>query len=179
MTGRPPGRRRRAVPGGSDRHGGGRKHEGALAASIPMPAAGIDRRHFGKSRPYYYALARGIDERPVRADRIRKAVGADLFTREEARAALEPLIGKVWSHCEGSAIRGRTATLKARYVDFRRATRSRTVEVPVASRAAIAGIASALLEPLFPDSKDFRLLSVTLSSLVTETGGQHQLGLPI
>jgi nucleotidyltransferase/DNA polymerase involved in DNA repair len=40
--------------------------------------------------------------------------GADLFTLDEARAALEPLIGKVWTYCEGSAIRGRTVTLKAK-----------------------------------------------------------------
>ena len=44
------------------------------------------REHFGKVGPYYYALARGIDERPVCADRVRKSVGAettfgaDLFT---------------------------------------------------------------------------------------------------
>jgi DNA polymerase-4 len=87
----------------------------------------------------------------------------------------------VWSYCEGSAIRGRTVTLKAKYADFRQVTRSRTVEVPVASRAAIEAIVSALLEPLFPVSKGFRLLGVTLSSLVgeTETGGEHQLRLPI
>jgi DNA polymerase IV len=145
------------------------------------------QQHFGKAGPYYYALARGIDERPVCADRIRKSIGAettfgaDLFTLDEARAALEPLIGKVWSYCEGSSIRGRTVTLKAKYADFQQVTRSRTVEVPVASRAAIEAIVSALLEPLFPVSKGFRLLGVTLSSLVgeTETGGEHQLRLPI
>src|SRR5262249_53510776 len=60
---------------------------------------------FGKAGAYYHALARGIDERPVCADRIRKSVGAettfisDLFTLDEARAALEPLIGV---HPEGA-----------------------------------------------------------------------------
>ena len=68
--------------------------------------------HFGKVGPYYFSLARGIDDRPVRADRIRKSIGAettfpaDIFTVEEARAAIEPLIAKVWSHCEGSTVRG-------------------------------------------------------------------------
>jgi DNA polymerase-4 len=145
------------------------------------------RQHFGKAGPYYYALARGIDERPVSADRIRKSVGAettfgaDLFTLDEARAALEPLIGKVWSYCEESSIRGRTVTLKARYTDFQQVTRSRTVEAPVVSRAAIEAIVSALLEPLFPVGKGIRLLGVTLSSLVVEaeTGVEHQLHLPI
>src|SRR5205085_4605252 len=35
------------------------------------------QEHFGKAGPYYYALARGIDERPVCADRVRKSAGAE------------------------------------------------------------------------------------------------------
>jgi DNA polymerase IV len=127
--------------------------------------------HFGKAGPYYYSLARGIDERRVSADRVRKSVGAettfnaDLFTPEDARAALEPLISKVWSYCESSTIRGRTATLKAKYADFQQITRSRTVEDPVASRAVLEEIVFTLVEPLFPVSKGIRLLGVTISSL--------------
>jgi DNA polymerase IV len=145
------------------------------------------QEHFGKAGPYYYALARGIDERPVCADRVRKSVGAettfgaDLFTLDEARAALEPLIDKVWSYCEGSAIRGRTVTLKAKYADFRQVTRRRTVEVPVASRAVLDELVSALLEPLFPVVKGIRLLGVTLSSLQvgSEPRVVRQLRLPL
>ena len=143
------------------------------------------RQHFGKAGPYYHALARGIDDRPVRADRIRKSIGAettfgvDLFTLDEARAALGPLLGKVWSHCEEATIRGRTVTLKAKYADFRQVTRSRTSEAPVASRAAFEAIAGELLEPLFPVSMGIRLLGATLSSLEAEARGEHQLRLPI
>jgi DNA polymerase IV len=143
------------------------------------------QQQFGKAGPYYHALARGIDERPVCANRPRKSIGAettfgaDLFELDEARAALDPLIGKVWSYCEDSTIRGRTVTLKAKYADFQQVTRSRTVEAPVASRAAIEAIVSSLLKPLFPASQGIRLLGVTLSSLAAETGVEHQLHLPI
>ena len=64
------------------------------------------QEHFGKAGPYYFWLARGIDERRVSADRVRKSFGAettfsaDLITPEEARAALEPLINKVWTENE-------------------------------------------------------------------------------
>ena len=132
------------------------------------------QQHFGKLGPYYHALARGVDDRPVRADRIRKSIGAettfgvDLFTVEEARAALEPLVAKVWSYCEGTTVRGRTATLKAKYADFRQVTRSRTGDAPVASRAELEGLVHALLEPLFPVGLGIRLLGVTLSSLEAE-----------
>ena len=138
------------------------------------------REHFGKAGPYYYALARGIDERPVCADRVRKSVGAettfgaDVFTAEEARAALEPLITKVWSYCEGSTIRGRTATLKAKYADFQQITRSRSLEVPIDSRDVLEELVGQLLEPLFPVSKGIRLLGVTLSSLEAE--GELRVG---
>ncbi len=145
------------------------------------------QQHFGKAGSYYFSLARGIDERPVCADRVRKSIGAettfnaDLFTAEEARVALEPLIGKVWSYCEGSKIRGRTATLKAKYADFRQITRSRTALVPVESRAILEELVSALLEPLFPVSKGIRLLGVTLSSLEVESEPHigRQLHLPL
>ena len=124
---------------------------------------------------------------PVCADRVRKSIGvettfnADIFTVEEARVALEPLIVKVWSYCEGSTIRGRTATLKAKYADFQQITRSRTVDAPVASRDMLEEIVSALLDPLFPASKGIRLLGVTLSSLDVEpeTRADHQLRLPL
>jgi DNA polymerase-4 len=155
---------------------------GADLKAHPLPFL---QQHFGKAGAYYYALARGVDERPVCADRIRKSVGAettfgaDLFTLDEARAALEPLIGKVWSYCEESTIRGRTVTLKAKYADFRQVTRSQTGEAPLASRAAIEAVVAALLEPLFPVGKSIRLLGVTLSSLAAGTRGEHQLHLPI
>ena len=48
------------------------------------------QEHFGRSGPYYFWIARGVDERPVRADRIRKSLGAentfsaDIFTFEAA-----------------------------------------------------------------------------------------------
>src|SRR5205823_183134 len=35
------------------------------------------QQHFGKAGSYYYWAARGIDERPVRPDRIRKSIGAE------------------------------------------------------------------------------------------------------
>jgi DNA polymerase-4 len=143
------------------------------------------QQKFGKAGPYYYALARGIDERPVCSDRIRKSVGAettfnaDLFTLDEARAALRPLINKVWSYCEESTVWGRTVTLKAKYADFQQITRSRTGEAPLATQAETEAIVFVLLESLFPVSQGIRLLGVTLSSLQAKTGGEHQLLLPI
>src|SRR5215217_5677663 len=35
------------------------------------------QEHFGKAGGHYHSIARGIDERPVRPDRIRKSIGAE------------------------------------------------------------------------------------------------------
>ena len=138
------------------------------------------QQQFGKAGAYYYWSARGIDLRPVRADRVRKSIGAentfiaDVFTVEEARAALKPIIAKVWRHCEGATIRGRTVTLKAKYADFRQITRSRTSQAPFTSEAEVEEILYSLLESLFPVSNGIRLLGMTLSSLGDQGAGREQ-----
>src|SRR3954468_20886049 len=74
------------------------------------------QEQFGKAGSYYFSISRGIDDRPVRPNRSRKAVGAkntfkrDLLKFEEMSAELQPLIDKVWGYCEQSGVRGRTVT---------------------------------------------------------------------
>ncbi|TJV08359.1 MAG: DNA polymerase IV, partial [Mesorhizobium sp.] len=120
---------------------------------------------------YYYWIARGIDERPVRADRERKSVGAedtfasDLFDLESARKELAPLVAKVWRYCEERSIQGRTVTLKVKFADFQQITRSRTIGRVIEGEADLATISGTLLEQLFPIAKGIRLLGVTLSNL--------------
>src|ERR1700732_387122 len=134
------------------------------------------QQHFGKSGPYYFWLARGIDERSVRADRIRKSLGAentfsaDIFTFADACEVLQPILEKVWRTCEGAEIRGRTVTLKVKYADFQQITRSRTGQALFSTRAEIEQLSYGLLESLFPVTKGIRLLGMTLSSL-----GEKQL----
>jgi DNA polymerase-4 len=104
------------------------------------------QQHFGKSGSYYYWIARGVDDRPVRAGRIRKSVGAentfsaDLFTLESARDALAPIIDKVWRHCESAGTRGRTVTLKIKYANFQQITRSQSLRGVIDGRIALEEI---------------------------------------
>jgi DNA polymerase IV len=144
------------------------------------------QHHFGKTGSYYYWAARGVDHRPVRADRIRKSVGAentfptDLFTYEAAHDALQEIIDKVWGYCEGSAIRGRTVTLKVKFANFRQITRSRTGQTQIATRGELDQLSNALLEPLFPVAKGVRLLGISLSSLVAEEAEREgEFSLPL
>jgi DNA polymerase IV len=143
------------------------------------------QQHFGKAGSYYYWAARGIDERPVRADRIRKSIGAentfpaDLLTYGDARDALREISGKVWEYCEGSGIRGRTVTLKVKFSNFQIITRSRTGQMQIRTRGELEQLGDTLLEPLFPVARGIRLLGISLSSLATEQAGQPEFSLPL
>ena len=143
-------------------------------------------RHFGKAGQFYYWIARGVDERPVRADRARKSIGtettfvSDLTAVADAMAALRPLIAKVWSHCETLGLHARTATLKVKYADFHQITRSHSVLSGISSCAEFEALGTMLLAPLFPSTKGVRLIGITLSSLEDgEPTGVAQLRLEI
>jgi DNA polymerase-4 len=141
--------------------------------------------NFGKAGAYYYWISRGVDERPVRANRIRKSVGAentfstDLTEFDAMVAELDPLIDKVWQHCESTGNRGRTVTLKVKFADFEVITRSRSVPVAVSSRSDLERLTVALLQNETPLPKPVRLLGVSLSSLQDEIEAEPQLDLPI
>ncbi|CAL75355.1 DNA polymerase IV, devoid of proofreading, damage-inducible protein P [Bradyrhizobium sp. ORS 278] len=144
------------------------------------------QQHFGKAGSYYYWISRGIDHRPVRANRIRKSIGAentfatDLIEFEPMAAELQPLIDKVWRHCDATGNRGRTVTLKVKFADFDVITRSRSVATAVSSRAELERLSLALLQAELPLPKPVRLLGVSLSSLQeAEAVVETQLAMPI
>jgi DNA polymerase-4 len=127
------------------------------------------RNHFGKAGPYYYAIARGVDDRPVRPNRQRKSIGAettflrDLHSYGDAAAAMPAIIDKVWRHSEKTRLRGRTVTLKVKFADFRQITRSHTHVAPITACAEFERRALALLAAIFPTPRGIRLLGLTLS----------------
>jgi DNA polymerase IV len=142
------------------------------------------QQQFGKAGPYFYWIARGVDERPVRHDRIRKSIGAehtfsqDLHAFEAMRDALQPTIAKVWRYCQTSGIRGRTVALKVKFADFQQITRSKSVGEAIDRLGDLERLSLGLLEPLLPTRKGVRLLGISLSSLMRATG-HHQLSLSL
>ena len=96
-------------------------------------------RAFGKAGRYYYQNVRGIDNRPVEPNRIRKSMGAentfesDMDTYEELdrvlRETCEEVIARLKRH---AFLEGRTVTLKVKYADFRIVSRSKTLPSPIA-----------------------------------------------
>ena len=143
-------------------------------------------QHFGKAGPYFYGIARGIDDRQVKPDRVRKSVGAedtfaqDVHAFDQALGGLRPLITKVWRYCVANGLTAKTVTLKVKYSDFSQITRAKTVPSGFQSSEDMEAAISVLLKALFPPPKGIRLLGVTLSSLdqrVEASAGQLQLTL--
>ena len=141
---------------------------GAQLAAQPIEFL---REHFGSSADYLYRAARGIDLRPVQANRPRKSIGGertfahDISSGHALRETLDQIVEIVWERIERAEARGRTVTLKLRYSDFSLVTRARSVTQAVSGKAEFAAIGHALLEEMLPLPQPIRLMGLTLSSL--------------
>ncbi len=140
--------------------------------------------NFGSSAERYYSISRGIDERPVRPDRVRKSVGAENTFGEDitdisvAVTALDPIISKVVTRCAEKGVAGRTVTLKIKFSDFEQITRRITVPEPLRTSGSIMRVAEALLRAEFPFRKGVRLLGVSMSGFASaQPPAAHQMTL--
>ena len=131
-------------------------------------------QHFGSWGAYLFHAARGIDNRPVNANAVRKSIGAestyfeDKRSEDELREALDDIVEIVWDRIDRNQAQGKTLVLKARDSDFRTVTRSRTVGHILSDRSAIATLGHALLDQILPVEMGVRLLGLTLSGLVDQ-----------
>ena len=129
-------------------------------------------QHFGSYAAYLHGAARGIDHRPVRAERTAKSVGAertfetDLTDRTALHAALARVVDAAWVRIERAGVTGRTVTLKLRHSDFRTITRARSTTRAIGDRATFLAIGRDLLDQQLPVDDGIRLLGLTLSALV-------------
>ena len=147
----------------------------ATGADLAAKDIAFLRQHFGSFADYLYRAARGIDLRPVRANRIRKSLGGertfneDLSSGPMLREALDNIVDIVWQRISESDTRGRTVTLKMKDTEFQIVTRARSLPQPVADKAEFARVARALLDEQLPLPLPIRLMGLTLSSL----DGEH------
>ena len=137
------------------------------------------RQHFGSFADYLYRAARGIDLRPVRANRIRKSLGGERTFNEDIssgpalRAALDDIIEIVWTRIAESETRGRTVTLKLKFTDFQLMTRAKSLPRAIEGKAEFARLSRAILDEILPLPMPVRLMGLTLSGLEGETGDER------
>jgi DNA polymerase-4 len=142
--------------------------------------------HFGSSGGWYWRIARGIDERPVRSHRAHKSVSAertfdsDLSDPVALAAELDRVAGLAWARIERVGARGRTVTLKVKFADFTLITRSRSFSAPIDRQDGFAAAGQALLAAIFPLPRGIRLLGLGVHSIAdAKIDSPKQLGLAI
>ncbi|MDJ0621468.1 MAG: DNA polymerase IV [Desulfocapsaceae bacterium] len=140
--------------------------------------------HFGKTGAFYYNIVRGIDERPVQAERTRKSIGSettlqeDTFDIDEIDKILTRLADKVEEALLRKKCGGSTVTLKVRYHDFVTITRSATLPVPLFNADLILQQINRLKRSTQIGRKKVRLLGISLSKL-TDSKEKKPVQLPL
>jgi len=141
--------------------------------------------HFGKIGSFLSDIVRGIDNRPVQPNRIRKSVGSETTLREDIRdiERILEILSATAEKIENSLLKlktgGYTVTLKIRYSDFTTITRSRTLKNPIFNRSGILRCLPELLRMTEAGTRDVRLLGISISNLTLDKGRKpRQLLLP-
>jgi DNA polymerase-4 len=139
------------------------------------------REHFGSSADWYYAIARGQDDRPVDSDRVRKSSGSettferDLVEPAEIEAGVLRMADDVWAWCEKARAFGRTLTVKVKFADFRQITRSRSHTAVLAEQEQLRQTSLDLIRSVYPPRTGIRLVGVTVSNFESGEPGNLPL----
>jgi len=141
--------------------------------------------HFGKSGAWFHDLSRGIDDSAVISNWDRKSMGReetypeDILDINEIKKYLEQLCFDVEKDLRKENLKGRTITLKVKYMDFKQVTRSVTIGKAIQSGATIYGHILALLEKTLAGKKKIRLLGVSMHNFGDTQDKKGQLDLPL
>ena len=137
----------------------------------------------GHAARHLRAIARNRDPRRVRRGKRRRSIGTQSAfagggkAGSDLDALLVTLVDRVTRRARAANRAGRTVTLRFRFADFSRATRSRTLAHPTAGTGAILAAARVLLGAAGPliARRGITLLGITVANLSDET----QLELPL
>jgi DNA polymerase-4 len=135
---------------------------------------------------HLHAVSRNRDPRRVRPGRRRSsigsqsALGSSAKSRGDLDARLVALVDRVTRRMRSSGRAGRTVTLRLRFGDFSRVTRSRTLPHPADGTGAILAAARTLLAAATPaiERRGITLLGVAVTNLAG-SGCGAQLELPL
>ena len=126
---------------------------------------------FGKAGQVYYDFARGIDTRPVVAERVRKSIGCeetflvDIYKPYDIEDEVNALLGELIHRLRRKQFSGHTLTLKVKYFDFTQITRSITSVSPLCEYEDIKPFVDELLSHIeYSKDRPIRLLGLSVSN---------------
>lgn len=132
-------------------------------------------RQFGKAGLLYYAFARGEDDRPVVAERIRKSIGCehtlerDITARSSVVIELYHVATELIERISRKDFRGNTLTLKVKFDDFEIKTRSMRAPKELTLLNDILPLAKKLMQQIDYAQHPIRLIGLAVSNPVEET----------
>ena len=141
-------------------------------------------RQFGKAGILYYGYARGIDDREVIPNRIRKSISAettfaeDTDDRSRLTDVLTEVCDEVWNRLQRHRFKGKTVVLKLKFDNFKQITRSKTQPSPIDSMSLLLRLAQELLETCDFEGHKIRLIGVGVGNSPEAAPDGIQLRLP-
>jgi len=149
-----------------------------------LPLAALEAMLGTGSGRHLHALAHNRDPRPVQVGRRRRSMGAQCALGrgptplDEIEVVLIGLVDRVTRRMRTAGRVGRTITLRLRFDDFARVTRSHTLVTATAATPTILGTAVALLRAAHPllTERGCTLVGVAVGNL--SNTGAEQLVLP-
>lgn len=127
---------------------------------------------FGKAGSYFYNMAWALDIREVGSFRGRRSIGSertfheDLDDVKEIIERLEHIAERLSQRMKRYHMKGKTITLKIKYHDFKRISRSVTVKVPVDDHKIIMLNVTRMISKTDLRNKKVRLVGISISNLV-------------
>jgi DNA polymerase-4 len=133
-------------------------------------------RLFGKNGSFFHDIARGIDQRTVNPERIRKSFGKertfeeDLTSLDEINGVIRNISEMVCRDLKKYGIRGKTLTVKVKYNNFRQITRSKSFSDYLNDEDLVFNTSLKIMAGVFSPGDRIRLLGITLSNLEQASG---------
>jgi DNA polymerase-4 len=138
------------------------------------------KKMFGKSGMYFYNMAHGIDRREVHIHHGRGSIGSertlyeDLIDKEKVIEVLDGITERLEGRMRRYGISGRTITLRVKYYNFKRISRSITLRGPVNDKDIIMENVKRMIPKTCIGKRKVRLVGIAVSHLVKQEERRYE-----
>ena len=129
---------------------------------------------FGKHGGYLYDIARGIDDRPVNPNRLRKSIGAettfeqDVVSQDALIAELPPIAEMLSERLVKAGVQAGNVIVKVKMTSFELITRRMPLSRPTQDAAVLSRVAARIIESKLEPGRGVRLLGLQTDQLIPE-----------
>lgn len=140
---------------------------------------------WGNSAQYYYDISRGIDDRQVSQNTVRKSFGAettfqiDLIDYKEMLQQLNALSAAVLKVLLQRELLAYRLTIKVKYADFSRVSRSYSSPTAISTGHKLRQLIKLLLGKTEANNRSVRLLGIAFSKLVDKKNNNESYQLSL